>query len=177
MGIVVFLILSGYMPFEGKDDHENMFLIVKGKIDFNHPQWVALNISPLAVKFIKYLLQTNPCMRPSAKKVLRHPWLNTIDPKQSIASSSQNCTTSIMGRSWKVNTTSIIYYVYICILNCHFIGFIEFSFTDESEFLFLTTRQAQQPLELIIIWVEAVWFSLSVDSLSFLVVPNCNSLE
>ena len=81
MGITVFLMLSGYMPFDGSSEYDTMCLIVKGKIDFNHPHWVALNISAQAVKFVKYLLRTKPCLRPSAKKVFRHQWLNPTTPQ------------------------------------------------------------------------------------------------
>merc|ERR1712071_221001 len=66
MGITVFAMLAGYLPFHADNDNEMMHLILNGRIDFCRLEWTCLGINSLAVEFIECLLRTDPFQRPSA---------------------------------------------------------------------------------------------------------------
>ena len=76
MGITVFAMLAGYLPFHADNDNEMMHLILNGRIDFCRLEWTCLGINSLAVEFIECLLRTDPFQRPSALNVFHHPWLD-----------------------------------------------------------------------------------------------------
>jgi hypothetical protein len=72
-GVVLFQILSGYPPFEGRCVQDVTRLICKGKPNFNDPMWDI--VSDSAVHLVKCLLEVNPRARLSPDQALRHPWV------------------------------------------------------------------------------------------------------
>ena len=72
-GVIMYLMLSGKQPFEGKDDEEIENNIKQGKIDFNDPVWDY--ISNDAKDLIKKLLNIKVDKRYTAKQALNHPWI------------------------------------------------------------------------------------------------------
>jgi len=74
LGIIAFMVLGGYAPFEGRDDREILEAIVNGYFTFNDPAWD--NVSENAKNFIQLLLvEEND--RPTAEEALQHPWLTS----------------------------------------------------------------------------------------------------
>jgi len=73
LGVVVFMLLSGYPPFHGTDDQ--IRAKIKGAVpNFRHTRrWQ--NVSRHAQDFVCRLLQKDPCMRPTAQAALQHRWL------------------------------------------------------------------------------------------------------
>jgi len=78
LGVVVFMLLSGYPPFHGTE--AQIRAKIKGaKPNFSHTHhWEY--ISGEAQDFVRTLLDKNPCTRPTAQGALQHPWLiaNTV---------------------------------------------------------------------------------------------------
>ncbi|CAB9505617.1 MAP kinase-activated protein kinase 2 (Fragment) [Seminavis robusta] len=72
-GVVCFILLSGYAPFEGDNDMLVMEQVTIGKVDFNDPAWE--NISDEAKDFVKYLLTYEEDARPTAAQALQHAWI------------------------------------------------------------------------------------------------------
>ncbi|CAK0838397.1 unnamed protein product, partial [Prorocentrum cordatum] len=72
LGVCVFILLSGYMPFDGSDMNQ-VLLIKSGKWDFEDPVWE--RVSEKAKDFIRKLLVVDPTKRMTAAEALRHPWL------------------------------------------------------------------------------------------------------
>lgn len=66
-------ILGGYPPFNGKNDSEIFKKIKSGKFSFSGFEW--LKVSKEVKNLIKKMLTLDPNDRPSAKEVLRDPWL------------------------------------------------------------------------------------------------------
>ena len=75
VGVILYSILSGGLPFTGKSHLELYRAIVKKNFDFEGPQWT--NVSTDAKDLICKLLVKNPKKRYSAKDALKHPWFKT----------------------------------------------------------------------------------------------------
>lgn len=64
LGVLVYVMLIGKMPFKGKDMHETLAKVRKENINLNDP--TCNSISLQAKKFITGLLQRNPSQRMKA---------------------------------------------------------------------------------------------------------------
>eukprot|EP00927_Polykrikos_kofoidii_P022459 TRINITY_DN2094_c1_g1_i1.p1 TRINITY_DN2094_c1_g1~~TRINITY_DN2094_c1_g1_i1.p1 ORF type:complete len:535 (-),score=94.46 TRINITY_DN2094_c1_g1_i1:200-1759(-) len=72
LGVIAFILLSGYMPFHGPKT-EQMVAIVSGKYEMKPSRWN--RVSKDAQDFIHAALQVKPDQRLTAKQALDHPWL------------------------------------------------------------------------------------------------------
>ena len=75
-GVIAFIILAGYAPFDGEDDAEIEQAIREGAFDFDDPLWD--QISEHAKDFVEELLSYDERDRPTAAEALMHPWLMDI---------------------------------------------------------------------------------------------------
>jgi calcium/calmodulin-dependent protein kinase I len=73
VGCIVFLLLSGNLPFLGRSQKELFRKIVAGKYEFNEEDWQ--NISDDAKDMVSNLLVLNPDKRLTADQALKHAWL------------------------------------------------------------------------------------------------------
>lgn len=73
VGVITYLLLCGFPPFNGNDDGEILFTIKNAELVFPSPDWDT--ISPLAKEFVKALLNRDPNQRLSASEALTHPWI------------------------------------------------------------------------------------------------------
>ena len=76
-GVILYVLLCGFPPFNGDDDEDIMKNVLKKKYGFPSPEWD--KISDGAKNLIKRLL-TDPKERPSAEEVLQDPWLEKLAP-------------------------------------------------------------------------------------------------
>jgi serine/threonine protein kinase len=75
VGIVTYILLSGYPPFNGDNDNEVKAAIMKGDLVFEHKVWG--HLSEICRNFVLRLLcmdETSAIV--TASEALRHPWLN-----------------------------------------------------------------------------------------------------
>lgn len=72
LGIIAYMVLGGFAPFEGETDRETMTAIINGAYDFNEA--VFDNVSDDAKDFIQSLLVEEDD-RPTAQEALQHSWL------------------------------------------------------------------------------------------------------
>eukprot|EP00569_Conticribra_weissflogii_P014354 CAMPEP_0171416608 /NCGR_PEP_ID=MMETSP0880-20121228/40180_1 /TAXON_ID=67004 /ORGANISM="Thalassiosira weissflogii, Strain CCMP1336" /LENGTH=235 /DNA_ID=CAMNT_0011934857 /DNA_START=538 /DNA_END=1246 /DNA_ORIENTATION=- len=70
VGIVAYILLSGYPPFNGDTDPDIFAAIKRGHFEFPKQ-----GFSDEAKDFIKSLLRRDPRKRLSAEDALKHPWL------------------------------------------------------------------------------------------------------
>ena len=87
LGVMTYLMLSGGLPFTGKDEHEIARNVVYSRVNFEKkPIWK--EISNEAKDFISKLLDKDLKKRMEMKAALEHPWFkkynlkNTIDEKK-----------------------------------------------------------------------------------------------
>jgi serine/threonine protein kinase len=73
VGIIIYSLLSGGLPFTGKTHLELFKAIIKGGFDFNATQWDEVSAS--AKDLISKLLVKDPSSRLSAHDALRHSWI------------------------------------------------------------------------------------------------------
>ncbi|MCL4130327.1 UNVERIFIED_CONTAM: hypothetical protein GTU68_023588, partial [Idotea baltica] len=74
LGVVLFVCLAGYAPFNGKTDVETRINIKKAKFSMRKPCWS--EVSSEAKDLVTKLLVLDPKNRLSAEQVLQHPWLD-----------------------------------------------------------------------------------------------------
>ncbi|KAK9791856.1 hypothetical protein WJX73_005295 [Symbiochloris irregularis] len=72
-GVVLFMLLSGYSPFDDDDDHKVFQKIRRGQCDVDDPIWK--RISAPAKDLVAGMLMVNPKKRLTAQQALEHPWL------------------------------------------------------------------------------------------------------
>eukprot|EP00352_Strombidinopsis_acuminata_P004002 CAMPEP_0176397868 /NCGR_PEP_ID=MMETSP0126-20121128/45466_1 /TAXON_ID=141414 ORGANISM="Strombidinopsis acuminatum, Strain SPMC142" /NCGR_SAMPLE_ID=MMETSP0126 /ASSEMBLY_ACC=CAM_ASM_000229 /LENGTH=408 /DNA_ID=CAMNT_0017772431 /DNA_START=230 /DNA_END=1456 /DNA_ORIENTATION=- len=76
IGVIVYILLSGIPPFNGKDDQEIMKAVRKGKFSFSDASWN--KVSSSAKDFITQLLTLDQDKRPAATDALKHPWITEL---------------------------------------------------------------------------------------------------
>eukprot|EP00929_Paragymnodinium_shiwhaense_P022909 TRINITY_DN1448_c0_g1_i1.p1 TRINITY_DN1448_c0_g1~~TRINITY_DN1448_c0_g1_i1.p1 ORF type:complete len:609 (+),score=144.33 TRINITY_DN1448_c0_g1_i1:156-1982(+) len=72
VGVITFILLSGYMPFSGSDE-EQVRNITIGNYKMRKDRWQ--NISPQAKECVFSMLQVNPEQRLTVMGALKHPWV------------------------------------------------------------------------------------------------------
>lgn len=75
IGVIIYILLSGYAPFGGKPRSVLFERILRGKFNFHEQYWK--DISDDAKDLIKKLLTTNPKKRMNAHDALKHSWMSS----------------------------------------------------------------------------------------------------
>jgi len=72
LGVIIFILLSGYMPFSGSEENQIKH-ISEGTYKMKPERWDS--ISTKAREFTTSLLRVDPAKRLTAEKALEHPWI------------------------------------------------------------------------------------------------------
>jgi calcium/calmodulin-dependent protein kinase I len=94
VGCIVYLLLSGNLPFLGRSQKELFRKIISGRYDFKEEIWN--DVSEDAKDLVRKLLVLDPDVRLTAKKALLHPWLKLSNDrlsKTNLQSTSQKLKT------------------------------------------------------------------------------------
>jgi serine/threonine protein kinase len=75
IGVIAYILLCGYPPFNGNDDRDIVRAIQRGHYTFVDG-WDGVSIE--ALDFIKCLLKRDPRRRLTAEEALAHPWLKSV---------------------------------------------------------------------------------------------------
>jgi len=76
LGVVLYVLLSGFPPFSGDNDLEIMKAVKKAEYNFDSSEWD--NVSKEAKNLITKLL-CKPETRYKAGEILKHPWMTAKD--------------------------------------------------------------------------------------------------
>ena len=84
IGVILYILLSGRPPFDGKDDKEIVRKVKIGHYDLNLPEFKY--VSREAIDMMKRMLTYDPDRRVSAEEAMRHAWITKkahedIDPE------------------------------------------------------------------------------------------------
>ncbi|MCQ2819073.1 MAG: protein kinase [archaeon] len=77
LGVLLYVILSGNIPFNGNNEKEVSERILKGEFSFKEEEWE--NISKEAKELISKLLSPYD-KRPNAQEILEDPWVKNLAP-------------------------------------------------------------------------------------------------
>lgn len=77
VGVIVYFLLSGYLPFNARDQQDLFQLIRLGKYNFESKYWAG--ISDEAMDLIERLLEVDPASRVTAKDALESDWIQGLD--------------------------------------------------------------------------------------------------
>ncbi|KAF5179657.1 Calcium-dependent protein kinase protein [Thalictrum thalictroides] len=80
LGVIMYILLSGYPPFHATSNRHKQQLILAGDFSFDEHTWK--NISSSAKQLISSLLSVDPHKRPTAQELLLHPWVIGDSAKQ-----------------------------------------------------------------------------------------------
>ena len=75
LGVILYVLICGYLPFSDEDDNKNKILISTGKIDF--PKEISNKLKDL----LRHMLEQNSSKRYTFEKVLKHPWIKPYSEK------------------------------------------------------------------------------------------------
>lgn len=78
-GVILYVLLSGILPFKGKTDAETLQKVALGKFSF--PSQIFDSVSAGAKDMVRKLLEKKPSARYTAKQALHDPWLNKTAPQ------------------------------------------------------------------------------------------------
>ncbi|OMJ67933.1 hypothetical protein SteCoe_34771 [Stentor coeruleus] len=83
IGVIMYILISGKMPFGGRNEEELIRCITRSSLYIKGPEWA--KISPTAIDLLKKLIEPNPDLRISAHEALNHPWFskNIIESNES----------------------------------------------------------------------------------------------
>jgi len=94
VGVIAYILLCGYPPFNGQSDSAIFDAIREGCYDLPEPAWSSKSVK--AKSFIFSLLRMDPGLRLTADEALNHPWIqgscsnNTEEGKQDDATARLN---------------------------------------------------------------------------------------
>ena len=86
-GVIMYVLLCGYPPFNGKNNDDIMQAVVKGKYSYDKAEWGS--ISKEAIDCIDKMLCYKPNNRLSAKEILEMKWFKQPLESESILYNSQ----------------------------------------------------------------------------------------
>ncbi len=121
-GVIMYILISGYFPFEGETEKEIEDNILKYNLSFDYPEFE--NVSSEALDLIKKLMIYDPNNRISAMEALNHPFFTENFDRNNLFNENIDCSEALMNmRSFKTD------FLFTKIMN----GFISYNFISEKE--------------------------------------------
>jgi len=84
LGVILYVLLSGFLPFYGDTQEELFDKILTGSYSFNHKCWE--DISAQAKDLVLKMLTLNAADRPTAAQCLKHEWFSGSNPRKQLRS-------------------------------------------------------------------------------------------
>ena len=75
LGVILYVLICGYLPFSEEDDNKNKILISSGKVDY--PKEISNKLKDL----LRHMLDINPKKRYTFQKIIKHPWIKPYSEK------------------------------------------------------------------------------------------------
>jgi len=82
-GVLLYVLLSGRMPFAGEDDRQVLANAARGNYSMTTVEW--LEVSDAAKALVRGLLQTDPKKRLSAAQAFNDPWVQQMNRGETLA--------------------------------------------------------------------------------------------
>jgi len=75
-GVILYILLCGFPPFNGETDKEIIGNVSRGKYSFDFPEWKS--VSKQAKTLVSKMLEIDPKKRITAEKALTDPWFKLV---------------------------------------------------------------------------------------------------
>lgn len=75
-GVILYILLCGYPPFNGASDKQIIQAVLAGKYSIDEPEWT--DVSKEAKDLVKQLLIYDPENRITATNAMNHPWIKKM---------------------------------------------------------------------------------------------------
>jgi calcium-dependent protein kinase len=85
LGVILYILLVGYPPFNGSDDKKIIDAVKKGKYTLDEPEWD--DVSEEAVDLVRKCLTYDPDKRVSASSALEHAWFKKFAKAEKVKKS------------------------------------------------------------------------------------------
>ena len=82
LGVILFMLLSGYLPFEGPTQESILRSVLLNPLVFEETIW--LEISEEAKDLISHMIERDISKRFTCQEILNHPWLNCLNQPTNI---------------------------------------------------------------------------------------------
>ena len=82
VGVLLYVLLSGYLPFQGKNRNEVFYKIANAQFHFDHDEFE--QVSNSALDLISKLLVVDVDARLSAQDALNHPWVKGAEKSSEV---------------------------------------------------------------------------------------------
>jgi len=103
LGVITYVILSGFLPFFADTQQELFDCIMEGRFEFDQEVWD--DVSDDAKDFITQCLTLEPSERPTAAALLKHPWMSStatsthrLDASASVANLKSGFNPKVRGK-------------------------------------------------------------------------------
>lgn len=106
LGVVFYIMLSGFPPFNGSTDQEIFKNVRRAKVDFSDPVFDA--VSTDAKNLIIVLLTVDPSKRPTARQALQSPFFNGLGAETEAKVTSKVNTVSVAVESSSSSSSSSV---------------------------------------------------------------------
>lgn len=107
MGVVLYIMLSGKVPFPGECNKEIIENVIKGEYHFQHDSFKS--VSDEAKDMISKLLVKDPTKRFSAEQAYNHPWIQMSEPDASTVGSEVINNLNDFVHALKLKKTTLTY--------------------------------------------------------------------
>lgn len=104
LGVLMYVLLSGYLPFYGDNKAEVFNKINAGKFSFKHKEFEA--VSNEAKELIKKMLQKDPDDRISGTDALKDPWFLKFKKHQELSKEDEQLDKEVLNRLRKYRGVS-----------------------------------------------------------------------
>lgn len=102
VGVIIYFLLAGYLPFHHKDQNELFKVIRLGKYNFDSRYWSGT--TDAAKGLIKHLLEVDPSTRFSATEALSSDWIKSVEEAELARSDLSNSISRISRESTRLKS-------------------------------------------------------------------------
>ena len=110
-GIILYVLLCGYPPFNGATEEKIVERIKKGKFGFPAEEWD--HISPNAKDIIKSMLTLDPKKRPTADQILQEPWFDELQQSTVDISVKSNVIANLKSFKSKIRLQKAVFLYFV----------------------------------------------------------------